>query len=123
MSFAALKGGYADNANLLPPKARKFWGVMAASSSLLTFCYLTLAIHVRFALGHWPRPMTEKFETRAYALHEKLLFVVFFFAMSGLVTLWPILVAAVCLKVPGRAASCPALTYVFGWFFFRDRLV
>jgi hypothetical protein len=42
------------------------------SPLLLLITFLSLAAHVRLALGHWPTPMTEGFGGAGYGAHERV---------------------------------------------------
>jgi len=46
--------------------------VLVLSPLLLLSVFLTLAAHVRLALGHWPTPMLENYDTVAYSRHERV---------------------------------------------------
>jgi len=35
--------------------------------------YVSLAIHCRLVVGHWPQPMIENFNIKSYEIHERVL--------------------------------------------------
>jgi len=46
--------------------------------------YVSLAIHCRLAVGHWPQPMIENINIKSYEIHESVLWVFSFVFFASL---------------------------------------
>jgi len=57
-------------------KLQQVTWIPAALWILTPVIFLGLALHVRVGLGHWPKPLIERYETSAYQSHELVLEVV-----------------------------------------------
>ncbi len=62
--------------------------ILAASPAILVALFLTLGVHVRLGLGHWPMPMWENYDTAAYNVHELLFTGWLLFALFGAAPIW-----------------------------------
>ena len=60
----------------------------ALAPVVLLLCIVSLAVHVRIALGHWPRPMVDKYNTRLFDFHLRALVGLYLFCVYGAPLLW-----------------------------------
>ena len=96
-------------------KVRFLTWALVLSPVLLLFGFITLAAHVRLALGHWPAPMTENYHTAAYRQHEQ---VFAWFAMFTVYAAIPLWLAALCFRlfrISRKTHLIQAGAYVAGW--------
>lgn len=88
----------------------------ALSPFALLFVFLTVGVHIRLGLGHWPTPMFEDYHSPAFSIHEWTLIVCFWFAVFVAGPLW-----FVCLLIPSLSPAWPRtvfsqlLTCAVGW--------
>lgn len=76
---------------LVPATERRFTQVSwfcAFSPSVLLFIFITLGIHLRLGLGHWPTPMFEDYRTPVFDFHVQILLSFLSFALYGAGPLW-----------------------------------
>lgn len=76
------------------PKSRSIWTWIPSLASLLLLVgILSMAAHIRLGLGHWPVPMIENYNSKAYQYHEWVVGMVGIFALYIAGPLWAIFVA------------------------------
>jgi len=46
--------------------------------------YVSLAIHCRLAVGHWPQPMLENINIKSYEIHAKILWLFAYVVLASL---------------------------------------
>src|SRR5262245_20604149 len=63
----------------------------AASPFMLVLAYVTLGLHVRLGLGHWPQPYSEDYGSLAFRIHEDVFAVVMLFTIYAAAPLWAVL--------------------------------
>jgi len=76
--------------------------VCAASPFALLVAFVTLAIHIRLGLGHWPTPMSEDYHSPAFDVHAAILSFCGMFALYVAGPLW-----LLCLLVPPLRPEWP----------------
>ena len=84
---------------------------------LLIVVGLSLAMHVRLGLGHWPQPVVEHYATPAFQKHLWGFRVSFVFALYSLVPAWMFLLCARRFRVSVGFHAIQAAGYVGGWLF------
>ena len=82
---------------------------------LLLLAFITLAVHVRVGLGHWPTPMFENFHTPAYSAHEQVLTWIGFFTVFAAIPLWLLMLCFRRFRQSLRTHLIQAGVYVAGW--------
>jgi len=90
--------------------------------TLMPFClfafYVSLAIHCRFALGHWPIPYIENFSTHTFGTHKHI-FIIMVFAVLFLVpVVWFLLLFFPMYQISLKAHALQILIYCVGWIIF-----
>lgn len=100
--------------SLFPRNSLLTW-ICAFSSLALLLTALTLAIHVRLGLGHWPEHMVEDYDTTAFEVHEWLLFCVAHFALFMAIPLWPLLLLFKRFRAGVRTHLVQSIVYTLGW--------
>ena len=85
------------------------------SPFVLGLAYVTMGLHIRLGLGHWPKPMVENYQTLAFRIHEGAFFVVMLFTVFAAVPLWVVFLCFRRLRLSWRAHAAQALTYGLGW--------
>ena len=85
------------------------------SPVMLGFAYVTMGLHIRLGLGHWPKPMTENYQTVAFRIHEGAFVIIMLFTVFAAVPLWGVLLCFRRLRLTWRAHIAQALTYGLGW--------
>ena len=76
--------------------------VCAASPFALLVAFVTLAIHIRLGLGHWPTPMSEDYHSSAFDVHAAILSFCGMFALYVAGPLW-----LLCLLIPPLRPEWP----------------
>ena len=97
---------------------RKVWfftWTLVLSPLLLLLLFLTLAMHVRLALGHWPTPMIENFNTVAYSRHEQLFIWVALFTVYAAIPLWLVALCFRVFRISLKTHLIQAGVYALGW--------
>ena len=80
---------------------------------VLFLALVAFAVHVRLGLGHWPKPMWEKYQTPLSSAHELLLAGLLNFSLFVAPALW---VASTALNYPDMKVPLKQLIcYVAGW--------
>ena len=82
---------------------------------LLLVIFLTLAVHVRVGLGHWPTPVLENYHTMACSLHEQAVIWVAVFTMFFAIPLWLISLLFRIFRISLKTHFIQAGAYVVGW--------
>lgn len=85
------------------------------SSAVFFVLAISLAIHVRVGLGHWPEPMRESYRTSAYEFHETALVWAAMFVLYAAIPLWVLCVSIRPLRSTARVHLIQAGIYVMGW--------
>jgi hypothetical protein len=102
-----------------PPAARRFPSVSwlcATSPLVLLFLFITLGIHIRLGLGHWPTPMFEDYHSSAFRVHDHILGVWLIFSVYVAGPLW-----LLCLLIRPLRPAWPRplvfqlVTLIGGW--------
>jgi hypothetical protein len=93
-----------------------FWLMWALvlSPAMLLVEFITLGLHVRFALGHWPKPMIENYSSTAYTLHEQVFTGLALFTYAA-GPLWLLLLLFPPLRKSLRVHLIQAGVYAAGW--------
>src|SRR5262245_11796038 len=76
---------------------------------------ISLVLHVRIGLGHWPRPMIEKFSTPWFDTHEKICFLVALLTIYVAPAIWFLLLFFRGLRLSLRLNLLQFATYGLGW--------
>lgn len=88
----------------------------ALSPIVLLLIIVTLAVHIRLGLGHWPTPVYENYRTPASVLHMQVLQKTLDFSAYFAGPLW-----LICLLVPqlrpssSRIIKAQVMTAGVGW--------
>ena len=85
------------------------------SPLLLLFTFLTLAVHVRLALGHWPTPMTESFGGSAFRAHERVVIWVGYFTVYVAMPLWLLMLCFRTFRITLKHHLTQFGVYAVGW--------
>ena len=85
------------------------------SPVVLLLSFLSLAAHVRLALGHWPTPMTESFGGSAYDTHERAVTWVGFFAVYFAIPLWLLMLCFRAFRITLKHHLIQLGVYAVGW--------
>ena len=85
--------------------------------------YLTLGIHIRLGLGHWPVPMIEDYRSPAFLVHEVVLLVWLYCALFGAMPLWLLCLLIRPLQPSRRVAVTQLLTFGVGWLLIAAVLI
>jgi hypothetical protein len=85
------------------------------SPFMLGLTYVTMGLHIRLGLGHWPKPMVENYQTVAFRIHEGTFLVVMLFTVFAAVPLWGVFLCFRRLRLSWRTHIAQALTYSLGW--------
>lgn len=85
---------------------------------VLFVSYITLALHVRLGLGHWPKPMHETYETSWYIAHGWLFLSVFLFATVAAAPLWLLSFKFSKIQMPRRIRGIQLGVFGAGWVLF-----
>lgn len=88
---------------------------LVLSPVLLLVLFLTLAVHVRLGLGHWPKPMRENYHTAAYSSHEHIFTLFALVTVYGAVPLWLLLLFFRPFRISLRTHLIQAGIYALGW--------
>jgi len=101
-------------ASLFPKNSIPTW-ICALSSLALLVAILTLAVHVRLGLGHWPEPMVEDYQTAAFKIHEWVTVALAHFALFMAIPLWPLLLLFKKFRAGVRTHMVQSIIYSVGW--------
>ncbi len=82
---------------------------------LLLAAAVSLALHVRFGLGHWPAPMQEDYSTPAFQVHLKILQGIVICALYSVVPVWAFLLCAKPLRLSYWMHTIQLAVYAAGW--------
>jgi len=89
--------------------------LLASSSMVLFLTLVSLGLHVRLGLGHWPKPMGESYRTPAFDQHFYIVEVCALFALFIAPPLWLIFLCSQELRFQRRSFPWQAAFYLFGW--------
>lgn len=87
----------------------------ALSSLALFITIVSLALHVRLGVGHWPQPMWEDYRTTVFDVHLLAVTGVGFFTVFVSVPLWALCICIPRLRLSARTHLIQAALYVLGW--------
>lgn len=76
---------------------------------------VSLALHVRLGVGHWPRPMWEDYRTVGFNAHGVALQGVFLFAAFAALPLWTVCVCIPRFRLAPRTHLTQAGIFLLGW--------
>jgi hypothetical protein len=93
---------------------RWFAWPLVLSPLVLLLVLVSLAVHIRIGLGHWPIPFQDDYHSGAYRLHEKLL-PGFFIAAIVALPIWLVLLCFRPLRRPWQWHLLQAGAYLLGW--------
>lgn len=82
---------------------------------VLLLCILSLGMHVRLGLGHWPQPMVDKYTTAAFSFHTQAVIGLALFTMYGAGPLWLLLLCFRRVRASARLHLLQAGIYLVGW--------
>ncbi len=85
------------------------------SPVVLLLTFITLALHVRLGLGHWPTPMLENYHTSAYQAHEQVLTYFGYFTVFAALPLWLLMLCFRACRISLRTHLLQAAVYAAGW--------
>jgi hypothetical protein len=91
----------------------KITWVLAVTPVIFLLVAVSLALHVRLGLGHWPE-FGEHYRTSVFHFHEGVLVVFGFLAMSS-VALWLLALCFKPLQISVTAHIIQAFVYAGGW--------
>jgi len=97
-------------------ESRAIW-LFALSPYVVAFVLITMAIHVRVGLGHWPTPMTENYQTFAFEIHEWTLIVIGIFAIFVVGPFGLLLLLLRSLRGVPQVHAKHVAVYFLGWVF------
>ena len=80
--------------------------------------WVSLALHVRLALGHWPKPMYESYDSSAYIAHGWLFLGSAFFACCLAAPLWVIGLRFSRFQMPRQTQYVQVGLFLIGWLLF-----
>jgi hypothetical protein len=100
--------------SLFPKNSFLTW-ILSFSSLALLLGILSLAVHVRLGLGHWPEPMVEGYDTTAFKLHQWLVFAIGHFAIFLAIPLWPLLLLFKRFRAGVKTHLVQSIVYSVGW--------
>jgi hypothetical protein len=89
--------------------------MFVSSPYLLFLIFLTLAVHVRVGLGHWPTPVFENYHTMACGLHEQVVIWVAVFTIFVAIPLWLISLLFRLFRISLKTHLLQAGVYIVGW--------
>ena len=92
--------------------------IPAISSMVVLATYVTLALHVRLAVGHWPKPMHESYQTGLYSAHAWLFAGFFLFAIVAAAPLWLLSLKFPRFQAPKRMRYIQLAVFGAGWLLF-----
>lgn len=98
--------------------ARHLVWIPAVSPWAALGALITLALHVRLGLGHWPKPMHETYETAWYTAHGGTVIVLFLFALVAAPILWMASCRFERLRATERARYVQLAAFGLGWLLF-----
>ena len=88
---------------------------LVLSPFVLLIDILVLALHVRLALGHWPKPMAESYSSPAFNLHTELVVCFGMFTAWGAIPLWLLFLCFRRFRFSRRMHLFQAGMFVVGW--------
>jgi len=99
----------------LKEKRPSWTWICSLSPVVLFLAFVTMALHIRLGLGHWPTPMTEDYHTIAFRIHEDTLIGVLLFTVYAAAPLWLVFLCVRRLRLSWRAHITQVVAYVLGW--------
>src|SRR5262245_53795785 len=85
------------------------------SPFVLGLTYVTMGLHVRLGLGHWPRPMWENYQTLPYRIHEGAFLIILLFTVFAAIPLWIVFLCIRRLRLSWRSHIAQVVVYGLGW--------
>lgn len=82
---------------------------------LLLAVAVSLAVHVRLGLGHWPEPMREDYVAPTFQVHMYLLYGTVICALYSVVPVWMLLLCARPLRLSFWTHAMQFAVYAAGW--------
>ena len=82
---------------------------------LLLAAAVSLALHVRLGLGHWPEPMREVYGPPAFHIHMMILQGTAICALYSVVPMWALLLCAKPLRLSFRTHTIQLAVYAAVW--------
>ena len=83
---------------------------------ILLAVFISLALHVRVGLGHWPKPMVENYRTEAYERHEEVFKVTALITFYGALPCWMLFIIAFPrLRGSAKLHLAQGAIYAAGW--------
>jgi heme/copper-type cytochrome/quinol oxidase subunit 3 len=89
--------------------------LFVTSPVLLFLAFITLAMHARVGLGHWPTPMVENYDSPAYRTHELVFTLIALFTLFVAVPSWLLMLCFRPFRISLRTHVVQAGVYVAGW--------
>ena len=99
---------------MFPRNSIPTW-ICAFSSLVLLALILSLAVHLRLGLGHWPQSMDEDYSTAAFKVHEAVVYFVAHFAIFMAIPLWPVLLLFKRFRAGVRTHLVQSAIFSAGW--------
>lgn len=90
------------------------WGCVWTPVVLL-LCIVSLGMHTRLGLGHWPEPMVDKYTTPAFSFHTQAVIGLGLFTMYAAGPLWLLCLCFRRFRVSARLHVMQAGVYAAGW--------
>lgn len=97
------------------PKLPAIGWLCVLSPFFLLLTFITLALHVRLGLGHWPKPNFENYETPLFEIHELILLVIGIFAIYIAFPMFTLLLIPPSFRGPFRYHARQILIFIMGW--------
>ncbi len=82
---------------------------------MLLLLIVTLAVHVRLGLGHWPRPVWETYETTAFNLHMLAVWSLAWLSVFAAPPIWLILLCFRRFRLSLPVHLVQAVAFGCGW--------
>jgi hypothetical protein len=97
--------------------AKRAWltWVPAFTSALLLLALVSLAVHIRIGLGHWPVPLRDDFTSRAYEAHQRATAWVGVTTIFAAGPIWALLLCFRALRISPKTHWLQAGIYLAGW--------
>lgn len=87
--------------------------VLAFSPALSLLCIISMAVHARLSLGHWP--MSESYDTPALHAHGFVLAFLLFFTLLASIPLWFLRLFFLSERIPIMTLQNQVGMYEVGW--------
>src|SRR5215475_92065 len=87
----------------------------AISPALALALFVTAAVHVRLALGHWPMEAVDRSPSALLGFHQFLGTIAFLFGVFAAIPAWLLLLCFRPLRLGFASHMVQAAVLVFGW--------